>query len=179
MATKANGKKNLKEKKADFDKNIEEILPTEDIFKSDGKIQYSPDDIYNLTIPATIDSLGDVLTFVNDYLEGIGSSVKAQMQIDVAVEELFVNIAHYAYGADTGDTDISLQITDAPKAITIELRDSGKPFNPLEKEDPDTSLSAAERKIGGLGIFMAKKSVDEIAYRREDDQNILTLRKYI
>ena len=179
MSTKANGKKDLKEIKEDIGKKIEKYLPTEDIFESHGKKEYLPNEIYNLTIPASIDSLGDVLNFVNDYLVGIGSPVKAQMQIDIAVEELFVNIAHYAYNGEAGDAAISLQITDKPKAITIEFRDSGKPFNPLNKTDPDTTLSAEDRKIGGLGIYMAKKSVDEITYRREDDQNILTIRKYL
>ena len=171
--------KDLKEIKEDVDKKIHDITHSDDLFDSNGKIKFSPDDIYNLSIPATIDSLEEVLNFVNGFIQEIGVSPKIEMQLDIAVEELFVNIAHYAYKKDIGNADISLQITNDPKAITIEFRDSGKPFNPLEREDPDTSLSAEKRNIGGLGIFMAKKSVDEIAYRRENDQNILTIRKYL
>ena len=179
MSTTGNGKKDLNEMQEEIDEKIKKALPTEDIFNSYEENKYLADEIYHLTIPASIDSLEEVLAFVNDKIQTSGGSVKTQMQLDIAIEELFVNIAHYAYDNGTGDADIFLQITDNPKAITVEFRDSGKPFNPLERMDPDTTLSAADRNIGGLGIYMAKKSVDEIEYRWENGQNILTICKYL
>ena len=128
-----------------------------------------------LTLEASVDNLNQVLSFIDEHLEAMGCSMKKQMQVDVAVEELFVNIAHYAYGPGKGTAKIQVEQEDG--TIVITLIDSGIPYNPLAKEDPDVTLSAAERQIGGLGIFMAKKNLDDIQYRYEDGKNILTLRK--
>ena len=131
-----------------------------------------------LKIPADLKKLTDVLLFIDDQLKNIGCSLKTQMMIDIVVEELFVNIAHYAYRNNgMGEAVISVQKHLDPAEIIIEFRDNGIPFNPLEKEDPDVTLSAEKRKIGGLGIFMVKKNVDDIKYRRENGQNILTIMK--
>ncbi len=132
-----------------------------------------------LHIPALVENLDDVLAFVDTRLEAAGCSMKTQMQIDVSVEELFVNVANYAYAPDSGDAELRLEVRSEPKEVVMELRDWGRPFNPLEKPDPDVTLSAAERNIGGLGIFLAKKNMDKIAYRYEDGQNILTFSKAI
>ena len=99
------------------------------------------------------------------------------MQIDVAVEEIFVNIANYAYGSETGDAEISVDISGDPAEACIEFRDSGIAFNPLEKEEPDIALPAEKRKIGGLGIYMVKKSMDGVEYEYKDGQNILKIQK--
>lgn len=131
----------------------------------------------SLKIPANVENLDQVLLFVDSYLEESGCSLKTQMQIDVAVEELFVNIAHYAYVPGSGEAEISIWVEDEPKTVVIRFRDSGIPYNPLAKEDPDVTLSAEERQIGGLGIFMVKKSMDDIQYQRDAGQNILTIKK--
>lgn len=128
-----------------------------------------------LRIPAEIDKLPEVLAFVDEFLEENDCPMKAQMQIDVALEELFVNIAHYAYPEVTGETEISVSIT--PEYAEITLTDSGIPYDPLKKPDPDVTLSAEERQIGGLGIFMSKKMMDDISYEYKDGQNNLTIKK--
>ena len=131
-----------------------------------------------LNIPASIENLDRVLEFVDARLEEENCSLKELMTINVAVEEIFVNIASYAYKSEEkGDAQISVWFEEDPKTVWIEFRDSGVYFDPLAKDDPDVTLSAAERQIGGLGIFMVKKSMDDVQYKRENDQNILTIRK--
>jgi anti-sigma regulatory factor (Ser/Thr protein kinase) len=103
--------------------------------------------------------------------------MKAQMQIDVAVEEIFVNIASYAYAPDVGNATI--RFVQEQNNVCITFIDSGIPYDPLAKEDPDVSLSAEERGIGGLGIYMVKKAVDDMKYVYKDGQNILSIGKSI
>ncbi|MBO5246741.1 MAG: ATP-binding protein [Eubacterium sp.] len=95
----------------------------------------------------------------------------------IAVEEVFVNIAHYAYGGNEGEAIINLDVIPNPKSCTITFRDKGIPYNPLEKDDPDITLSAEERQIGGLGIYMVKQSMDRVEYKYEDGCNVLTIEK--
>ncbi|MBQ9361530.1 MAG: ATP-binding protein [Lachnospiraceae bacterium] len=130
-----------------------------------------------IRIEALTENLQAVLAFVDGHLEEMGASMKAQMQIDVAVEELFVNIAHYAYAPDTGTAVIQVETDHDNDQVSITFTDTGKPYNPLEKPDPDVTLSAEERDIGGLGIFMVKKSMDDMRYEYKDGQNILTITK--
>ena len=130
-----------------------------------------------LTVNATVENIEIVTDFVNEQLEELLCPMKAQMQIDIAVEELFVNIAHYAYSPGTGSATIGVEILKDPAAIAITFTDRGKPFDPLAKEDPDITLSAEERQIGGLGIYMVKKSMDEVVYEYKDGQNILRIKK--
>lgn len=130
-----------------------------------------------VNFPATDEALADVNSFVESQLEAAGCSLKNQMKIMVALEELFVNVAHYAYDGETGFVTLGIDFED--KDMIMVLKDSGKPFNPLEKADPDISLSAEERDIGGLGIFMVKKSMDDVSYRYENNQNIITIRHQI
>ena len=132
-----------------------------------------------LVIEANVDKLEEVLDFVNGILEANEASMKAQVQIDIAVEELFVNIAHYAYAPEQGMATIQVTVLDAPKAVEISFVDTGKQYNPLDKSDPDITLSAEERQIGGLGIFMVKKSMNDMRYTYENGQNILTILKEI
>ena len=103
--------------------------------------------------------------------------MKQQMQIDIAAEEIFVNIAHYAYTPGTGEATICVELYQDPSAIEITFIDQGVPYDPLAKPDPDVTLSAKERKIGGLGIFMVKKSMDEVRYEYLDGCNVLTIKK--
>lgn len=104
--------------------------------------------------------------------------MKVMAQIDVSVDELFGNIANYAYGDETGYAEIRLEDTEEKPGIIIEFEDAGMPFNPLAKEDPDTSLSINERGIGGLGIFIVKKTMDDVYYRYENNCNILGIKKF-
>ena len=131
----------------------------------------------NLIIDATVENLDNVIAFIDAELEEHDCSMKTQMRIDVAVEELFVNIAHYAYEPDVGTAEIRIDFIEGPRSAVITFIDSGVPYNPLAKEDPDVSLSLEQRKIGGLGIFMVKKSMDDMQYEYKDGKNILTIIK--
>ena len=130
-----------------------------------------------LTIAATVENIEAVTDFVNEQLEAIDCSMKTQMQIDIAIDELFSNIAHYAYNPEVGDATVRVEVTEDPLAVVITFIDKGVPYDPLAKADPDTTLSAEERKIGGLGIYMVKKSMDDVTYEYKDGQNILAIKK--
>lgn len=130
-----------------------------------------------MTIEAKVDNLNEVLAFVDEKLEENDCPMKVQMQIDVAVEEIFVNIASYAYNPEIGAATICCEVSGDPLVVTISFMDSGVPYDPLAKEDPDVTLSAEERQIGGLGIYMVKKSMDNVSYEYKDGQNIFTIKK--
>lgn len=130
-----------------------------------------------LTLEAKLDALEQVLAFVDGELEAVDCPMKAQIQIDIAVEEIFVNIAHYAYAPATGTATIQVDLQPEPRRVLITFIDRGVPYDPLAKPDPDVALSAEDRQIGGLGIFMVKKSMDEMQYAYTDGQNRLTLVK--
>ena len=123
--------------------------------------------------PATDAALQDVNQFVETQLEEAGCTPKNMMKIMIALEELFINVAHYAYFGEEGDVEISLDIAD--DTMTLRLTDSGMPFDPLAKEDPDVTLDANKRRIGGLGIYMVKKTMDAMTYAYENGQNIVTI----
>ncbi len=128
-----------------------------------------------ITVKAETGLLDEVTDFVNAELEALGCPMKTLMQIDLAVEEIFVNIASYAYGPDGGDAVIRIGAED--REVCVIFEDRGIPFDPTAREDPDRSLSAEERKIGGLGIFLTKRIMDEVIYEYRDGKNILTIRK--
>lgn len=130
-----------------------------------------------LTVPAALEELEHVQEFVEQALEEQGGSMKIQMQISIAVEEIYVNIARYAYHPEIGQATVRCAVGGNPLQVTIQFLDSGKPFDPLAKPDADTTLSAEERDIGGLGILMVKKSMDDVVYEYRDGCNILTLMK--
>ena len=117
-----------------------------------------------LTVEAKTTNIEAVTDFVNEQLEALDCPMKAQMQIDIAIDELFGNIAHYAYNPEIGKATVRVEVIEDPLAVTITFIDNGVPYDPLAKADPDTTLSAEERDIGGLGIYMVKKSMDDIAY---------------
>ncbi|WP_029231660.1 ATP-binding protein [Butyrivibrio sp. VCB2006] len=131
-----------------------------------------------LFLEATKENLLQVNAFIEENLEKIGCPMKAMMQINVAVEEIYINIASYAYGDKTGNAEIIFDKVEEG-TVSITFIDSGVPYDPLAKDDPDITLSAEERGIGGLGIFMVKKSMDDVQYKYEDGKNILTLIKKI
>ena len=130
-----------------------------------------------LTAAATVENIDAVTAFVNEQLEALECPVKAMMQIDIAIDELFGNIAHYAYHPETGSATVRVEVAEEPLAVIITFIDHGIPYDPLAAEDPDTTLSAEERSVGGLGVYMVKKSMDEITYEYKNGQNILKIKK--
>lgn len=130
-----------------------------------------------LTVEASRENLLQVQSFIDAELEAADCPMATQIAIDVAVEELFVNVASYAYGDGKGSATIQVSIHKDPKAAEITLIDSGMPYDPLAKPDPDVTLAAKDRKKGGLGIFMVKSSMDDVKYAYRDGKNVLTLIK--
>ena len=130
-----------------------------------------------LTVDAVPESLRQIRAFVDAELAALGCSVETRRQLDVAVDEVFANIARYAYGGAAGRATVRFAAEQAPRAVTLTFVDGGMPFDPLQMETPDTTLAARERKIGGLGIFLVKQLMDEVAYAYIDGNNILTIRK--
>ena len=130
-----------------------------------------------LIIDAEVGNLEKVFDFIHTQLEGVDCSPRELMQIELAVDEIFVNIANYAYDKRGGKAKISCFVKRDPIGIEISFEDSGVKYDPLSAEDPDVTLSAQERQIGGLGIFLTKKSMDELAYEYSEGRNILTMKK--
>ncbi len=130
-----------------------------------------------LSVDAVVENIETVTEFVNEQLEALDCPMKAMMQIDIAIDELFGNIVHYAYHPEVGPATVRVEVTDNPLAVIITFIDNGIPYDPLKTEDPDITLSADERQIGGLGIYMVKKSMDEITYEYKDGRNILKIKK--
>ena len=130
-----------------------------------------------MNIEATIDNIPTVTAWVDEQLEALDCPMKAQMQIDIAIDELFSNIARYAYNPETGPATVRVEVAENPMAVVITFIDKGIPYDPLKQEDPNTHLPAEEREIGGLGIFMVKKTMDDITYEYKDGQNILKIKK--
>ncbi len=132
-----------------------------------------------LDIPAQRENLSEVLKFIDVELEQLGCSMRLQTAIDVAVEEIFVNISSYAYDPEVGQATIRVDVSEDPLTIEIGFIDSGTPYDPLAKPDPNMKIPLRERKKGGLGIYMVKKSMDDISYEYKDGKNILTIKKMI
>lgn len=132
-----------------------------------------------IELDAQTENLPSVIEFVETFLEKVSCPMKSLMQISVAVDEIFTNISTYAYHSGIGKAKIHLDQLPDPRAVQLTFIDSGVPYDPLAKEDPDVTLSASERQIGGLGIFMAKKLMDEIRYEYRDGKNILRMKKYL
>lgn len=133
----------------------------------------------NQTFPAKTEALPDILGFVEETLEGYGCPMKIQMALCVAIEEVFVNIAHYAYSGGDGHVTLGIGFDASEGTVTFRMTDKGIPFDPLKKPDPDITLSAEDREIGGLGIFITKKTMDCVSYAYENGENILTMIKNI
>lgn len=134
---------------------------------------------HNLVVDATMENLSRIVAFVEEQLQAQGCPPKIQGQICVSVEELYVNIVNYAYHHSSGPCAISLCVSDLgqTKKMVLAIKDQGIPFNPLDKEEPDISLSAQDRPIGGLGIYMVKQCMDQIVYEYQDGWNLLTMEK--
>ena len=131
----------------------------------------------NKTFPAKAEALSDVIGFVEQMLECFECPMKTQTALCIAIEEVFVNVAHYAYGDGEGSVTLGIGFDKDNRTLTFRMTDSGVPFDPLKKPDPDITLSAEEREIGGLGIFITKKTMDSLSYAYENGENILTMIK--
>ena len=132
-----------------------------------------------LTVAATLENIPVVTAFIDEQLEALDCPMKAQMQIDIVIDELFGNIARYAYGDGTGDATVQFEFDGPTRTASVTFVDGGIPFNPLQKPDPDVTLAAEERAIGGLGIFMVKKTMDRVKYSHEKGYNVFTVQKCI
>ena len=131
----------------------------------------------SIRVPAEVNQLAEINRFIGEELERYGCSAKAQMQVELAVEEIFVNIASYAYHPEVGEAEIDVDAGGDPPTVTIRFLDHGVPFNPLERMDVDISKTAESRDIGGLGILLVKKNMDDVIYSYQDGKNILTICK--
>ena len=167
--------------KADIDGFVGEAPQFDDITML--MLDYQPkrggEGMTKKTFPAKTEALPEVLGFVEETLEGFECPMKIQTVICVALEEVFVNIAHYAYPESAGDMTLRIGFDETSRTITFRITDGGIPFDPLKKPDPDITLSAEEREIGGLGIFIARKTMDSLQYAYENGKNILTMIKKI
>ena len=130
-----------------------------------------------ITVEAVLDNLQTVIDFATEKLEARDCTMKIAMQTELVIEEIFVNIANYAYSPETGPATFCIEFEENPRAMLMTFIDGGKPYNPLEKTDPDTTLNIDERDVGGLGIFLVKKNVDELSYEYADAKNILRMKK--
>ncbi len=130
-----------------------------------------------LVIAADRNNLLKVQSFIDEQLEDAGCPMLTQIAIDVAVEEIFVNISSYAYDQEIGGAVVQVEMLDEPLSVKITFIDNGKQYDPLAKPDPDITLSAKQRKKGGLGIYMVKNSMDDMRYEYRDGKNILTIKK--
>ena len=133
--------------------------------------------VKEMTIEATVANIEKVTDFVNEQLQEVGCPMKAQTQIDIAIDELFGNIAHYAYDPNVGPATVRVEVPKEPLSVIITFIDNGVPYDPLKKADPDITLSADDREVGGLGIFLVKKTMDDVSYEYKNGQNILRIKK--
>ncbi|MBR5135237.1 MAG: SpoIIE family protein phosphatase, partial [Clostridia bacterium] len=165
--------------KTDIDAFVGDAPQFDDItmLMLDYKSRKGGERLMNKTFPAKTEALSDVLGFVDQALESVTCPMKIQTAVCVAIEEVFVNVARYAYGDGGGDMSLGIAFDEERRVITFRLSDRGVPFDPLAKPDPDVTLSAEEREVGGLGIFIAKKTMDSLTYVYENGENILTMTK--
>jgi sigma-B regulation protein RsbU (phosphoserine phosphatase) len=131
-----------------------------------------------LELEATRDNLQSVLDFVNEHLDEINCPKKARMQLNLTVEEIYINIASYAYTPNIGMVKVVLDDLKNPDGVRLTFIDQGVPYNPLAKADPDVTLPAEQRPIGGLGIYLVKKNMDKVEYKYENNSNVLVMTKY-
>lgn len=130
-----------------------------------------------ITVDAMIENMNTVTAFVDDFLDQIACTMKSRIQINIVIDEIFGNICHYAYKDSVGAVTVRVESGNTPKAVFLTFTDNGIPYNPLDTEDPDITLSSEERKIGGLGIYLVKKNMDEMKYEYVNQQNRLWMEK--
>lgn len=130
-----------------------------------------------ITVDAMIENMNTVTAFVDDFLNQIACPMKSRIQINIVIDEIFGNICHYAYKDSVGAVTVRVESGNTPEAVFLTFTDNGIPYNPLDTEDPDITLSSEERKIGGLGIYLVKKNMDEMKYEYVNQQNRLWMEK--
>lgn len=132
-----------------------------------------------IEVTATIQNLPKVFDFLQNAFDGIDVTPQTKRQIKMCVEEIYTNIANYAYNPEVGPATVTFSVDDEikPAKITITFSDSGKPYDPLKHEDPDLELSLEETPIGGLGIFLVKETMDKVEYKLKDGKNVLIMEK--
>ena len=130
-----------------------------------------------ITVDAMIENMNTVTAFVDDFLDQIACPMKSRIQINIVIDEIFGNICHYAYKDSVGAVTVRVESGNTPKAVFLTFTDNGIPYNPLDTEDPDITSSSEERKIGGLGIYLVKKNIDEMKYEYVNQQNRLWMEK--
>jgi anti-sigma regulatory factor (Ser/Thr protein kinase) len=131
-----------------------------------------------MTVDAIIDNIPAVTDFINEELEARDFPAKELVRVDIAIDEIFGNICRYAYRPEIGQATVRIEVEgEDPASVVVTFIDKGKPYNPLDKEDPDVTLSADDRGVGGLGIYLVKKSMDDVIYEYKDDNNILKIVK--
>ncbi len=145
-----------------------------ELIEKTDSLTFSRDEIF---LEALKENLPEILDFLEKKLEAARCPEKTRMQIALAVEEIFINIASYAYSPETGYMLMRIESGQDPASVTITFIDHGKPYDPLATEEPDVTLAAEDRKIGGLGIFLVRRMTDDIDYEYKDGYNILTLKK--
>ncbi len=131
------------------------------------------------TFEASVDRIPWLTEQVDALLEGLDCPIKAQMQIDVAIDELLANIASYAYETGEGQVTVRFDFRPDDRTVALTFIDNGIPYDPLAKPDPDVALEVEKRGVGGLGIFLVKKTMDDMIYARRDGHNVLTICKRI
>lgn len=131
----------------------------------------------DLTVKALIENVDTITEYVNERLKKMGCSVKSRTQIDIALDELFANVCNYAYGDEIGHVTVRVRELPDKNSVQISLEDKGMHFDPLAVKEPDITASIHERRIGGLGIFMVKKTMDDVYYEYRDGCNIITVVK--
>ena len=130
-----------------------------------------------LTVEAIVEQIETVTEFVNAELEKLDCPMKARIQLDIAIDEIVSNIAYYAYGEKTGTVTVRIEALQEENGVQLMFLDSGVPYDPLTRQDPDISAEIEEREEGGLGIFLVRKTMDDMKYEYNDGQNCLTIRK--
>lgn len=131
----------------------------------------------SITLPAVDENISKITEFVEQKMEAADVPKKVQLQINIAIDELFSNIAHYAYSSDIGNVTVDVHIDRSSRKVELTFHDCGVPYDPLAKEDPDVTGTAEEREIGGVGIYIVKQSMDDMFYEYRNGQNILRIQK--
>lgn len=131
----------------------------------------------SIVVPAKIEHVNEVTAFVTEQLEAFDCPAAAQMQVELAIEEIFVNISSYAYHPIEGEAEVRCEVLEDPLRVIVQFLDGGKPYDPLARGEADTSKEAILARVGGLGIHLVKKTMDDVSYAYEDGRNILTILK--
>ena len=141
---------------------------------NDPEFRLNPEGL--LCLPAELDHLPAFLDHVRQMAEVAGVAAAQASRLELAVEEALVNVCNYAYIGQTPTGAVRCRVTVRPEGLQVDIADEGPPFDPLARPDPDTALELDQREPGGLGILLIKSLVSEVSYRREQGQNVLTIR---